>query len=253
MATSAREQSALLAALLRREHLALSEFLVALAAFDAARGWVELGYRSLFELLLRELGLPKGPAYYRMIAAGLIQRYPEVVEPLRDGRLNLTSVTQLAKVINAGEPRRSPAPLLQPVEARGEGGRRGDRSRRGAAGPHRRHGGASPGAPGLDAPACTSGRGSSGRTDFDRAWPLVRADSRAPAADAGRAAHRGAEPAPRHRFPAAPRQARGGAGCAVAFPPGRFGGDHPRGRSRPHPGAPREAARDRREAVSTEG
>ncbi|HEX9287766.1 MAG TPA: HNH endonuclease signature motif containing protein [Thermoanaerobaculia bacterium] len=99
MATSAREQSALLAGLLRREHLALSEFLVALAAFDAARGWVELGYRSLFELLLRELGLPKGPAYYRMIAAGLIQRYPEVVEPLRDGRLNLTSVTQLAKVI----------------------------------------------------------------------------------------------------------------------------------------------------------
>jgi len=40
MTTSAREQSALLADLLRREHLALSEFLVALAEFDAERGWV---------------------------------------------------------------------------------------------------------------------------------------------------------------------------------------------------------------------
>ena len=81
------------------EHHALAEFLVALAAFDEARGWVELGYSSLFYFLLRELGLPKGPAYYRMTAAGLIRKYPELVEPLRDGRLHLTSVTQLARVI----------------------------------------------------------------------------------------------------------------------------------------------------------
>jgi hypothetical protein len=39
------------------------------------------------------------PAYYRMTAAGLIRKYPELVEPLRDGRLHLTSVTQLARVI----------------------------------------------------------------------------------------------------------------------------------------------------------
>ena len=58
-----------------------------------------MGYRSLFYFLLRELGLPKGPAYYRMTAAGLIRKYPELVEPLRDGRLHLTSVTQLARVI----------------------------------------------------------------------------------------------------------------------------------------------------------
>ena len=34
-----------------------------------------------------------------MTAAGLIRKYPELVEPLRDGRLHLTSVTQLARVI----------------------------------------------------------------------------------------------------------------------------------------------------------
>ncbi len=96
---TAREETTRLAELLKRERLAMADFLVALAAFDEARGWVELGYSSLFYFLLRELGLPKGPAYYRMTAAGLVRKYPELVEPLRDGRLHLTSVTQLARVI----------------------------------------------------------------------------------------------------------------------------------------------------------
>jgi hypothetical protein len=61
--TTAREQTLRLADLLRREHHALAEFLVALAAFDEAKGWVELEYSSLFYFLLRELGLPKGPVH----------------------------------------------------------------------------------------------------------------------------------------------------------------------------------------------
>ena len=97
--TTVREESTRLAELLKREHLAMADFLVALAAFDETGGWIELGYTSLFYFLVRELGLPKGPAYYRMTAAGLIRKYPELVEPLRDGRLHLTSVTQLARVI----------------------------------------------------------------------------------------------------------------------------------------------------------
>ena len=97
--TTVREESTRLAELLKREHLAMADFLVALAAFDETSDWIELGYTSLFYFLVRELGLPKGPAHYRMTAAGLIRRYPELVEPLRDGRLHLTSVTQLARVI----------------------------------------------------------------------------------------------------------------------------------------------------------
>ncbi len=99
MTTLAREQSLHLADLLRRERAALAEFLVALAEFDRRRLWLELGHASLFYFLHRELGLAKGPAFYRKIAAELIQRYPEVVEPLRDGRLCLTSVVELSKVI----------------------------------------------------------------------------------------------------------------------------------------------------------
>src|SRR5512143_258177 len=88
-----------LADLLRREHGALAEFILALAEFDRKHRWLELGHSSLFYFLHRELGLSKGAAFYRKTAADLIQRFPELVEPLRDGRLCLTSVVELAKVL----------------------------------------------------------------------------------------------------------------------------------------------------------
>ncbi len=97
--TSARDLSARLAELLQRERAALAEFLVALADFDRKRLWVELGHASLFYFLHRELGLSCGAAFYRKTATGLIQRFPEIVDPLRDGRLCMTSVVELAKVL----------------------------------------------------------------------------------------------------------------------------------------------------------
>ena len=101
-----RDLTKRLAELLRREQGALADFLVALADFDRERRWVELGHTSLFYFLHRELGLSKGAAFYRKTAAELIQRYPEVVAPLRQGKLCITSVVELAKVItpeNRGE------------------------------------------------------------------------------------------------------------------------------------------------------
>jgi hypothetical protein len=94
-----RELTCRLADLLRRERAALAEFLLVLADFDRERRWLELGHASLFYFLHRELGLSKGAAFYRKTAAELVQRYPEVVEPLKDGRLCLTSVVELAKVL----------------------------------------------------------------------------------------------------------------------------------------------------------
>ncbi len=84
---SALEETARLAQLLRREQSAFADFLLALAEFDRQRRWLDLGHSSLFYFLHRELGLSKGAAHYRKVAAELVQRYPEVVEPLRDGRL----------------------------------------------------------------------------------------------------------------------------------------------------------------------
>jgi hypothetical protein len=43
--TTARDLSNRLADLLRREHVAMADFLVALAEFDRGRHWVPLGYR----------------------------------------------------------------------------------------------------------------------------------------------------------------------------------------------------------------
>ncbi|MFL5298792.1 MAG: HNH endonuclease [Anaeromyxobacteraceae bacterium] len=61
--------------------------------------WVELGYTSLFWFLHRALGLSKGAASCRKIGAELIQRFPEVVAPLRSGKLCLSSVAELAGVL----------------------------------------------------------------------------------------------------------------------------------------------------------
>jgi hypothetical protein len=97
--THARVLAGRLADLLRREQAAMAEFLVALADFDRRRAWVELGHSSLFYFLHRELGLSTGAAYYRKTAAHLVQKFPEIVEPLRDGRLCITSVVALAKVL----------------------------------------------------------------------------------------------------------------------------------------------------------
>lgn len=98
---TARALTALLADLLRREHAVLAEFLLALADFDRRRLWVELGHSSLFYFLHRELRLSKGAAYYRKTAAELIQKVPAVIEPLRDGRLCLTSIIEASKVVTA--------------------------------------------------------------------------------------------------------------------------------------------------------
>jgi len=97
--TNAHEFADRLARLLEQEHVAMAEFLLALVEFDRSRGWEELGYNSLFTFLHRRLGLSKGAAHYRKTAAELVGRYPQIIEPLRDGRLCITALTSLARVI----------------------------------------------------------------------------------------------------------------------------------------------------------
>ncbi len=96
---AARDSSRRLAELLGREHEGLADFLVALSEFDRQARWRELGHRDLFAYLHHELNLSNSAAHYRKVAAGLIQRFPEVVPPLRDGRLCLSAVGDLARVI----------------------------------------------------------------------------------------------------------------------------------------------------------
>jgi hypothetical protein len=98
---TARELTSRLANLLRREHGAMGDFLVALADFDRRRLWEALGYKSLFAFLRRELKLSAGAAQYRKTAAELVQTYPEVEAALRSGDLCLSSVNELSKVLTS--------------------------------------------------------------------------------------------------------------------------------------------------------
>jgi hypothetical protein len=95
----ARESSRNLSTLLRHEQGSMADFLVALANFDRRALWRELGHSCLFYYLQRELRLSDGAAHFRKVAARLIQRFPEVVEPLREGKLCITSIVELARVM----------------------------------------------------------------------------------------------------------------------------------------------------------
>jgi hypothetical protein len=88
-----------LATLLRAEQFAMADFLIALADFDLRRGWQPLGYSTLFAFLHFDLKLPNPSAYWRKSAAEALHRFPELIEPLRDGRLCCSSTAELAKVL----------------------------------------------------------------------------------------------------------------------------------------------------------
>src|SRR5512132_3343850 len=96
---TARDFTDRLLALLRSERNTLADFILTLAELDRRELFGNLGYASLFQFLQRELGLSDGLAYFRMKACRLVRDFPEVVEPLRDGRLCVTNVVELAKVI----------------------------------------------------------------------------------------------------------------------------------------------------------
>jgi hypothetical protein len=95
----ARQLRDSLRSLLRNEQAAMADFLVALAGFDRRRGWEPLGHASLFAFLHVELQLSRSATFWRLSAARLLQRFPEIIEPLRDGRLCLTTAAELAKVL----------------------------------------------------------------------------------------------------------------------------------------------------------
>jgi hypothetical protein len=96
---NAREWSLRIADLARRENGALVALLLALSEFDRLAVYRQLGFSSLFDYLHRDVGLSRGSAYYRQVAARLVGKFPEVAEPLRDGRLCISNVVQLAKVM----------------------------------------------------------------------------------------------------------------------------------------------------------
>src|SRR5215831_10637627 len=97
--SSAVDRSRELRALLGHERNALVEFILRLADFNRLKCWAELGYASLWLFLRNELGLSEAMASYRVAAAELVLRFPQIVEPLRDGRLCITNLIKLRGIL----------------------------------------------------------------------------------------------------------------------------------------------------------
>src|SRR5215813_3929565 len=97
--SSAREWTARLQQLLGRERQIVVELGLALADFDRERGYLELGYSSLWDYVSRALGQSETMTHYRVRAARFVQRFPQEVEPLRAGRLCITTLATLAPVV----------------------------------------------------------------------------------------------------------------------------------------------------------
>ena len=131
---AARESSRQLADLLRREHLALADFLVALSEFDRAGAYRRLGFANLFDYLLRELQhfpgsgpLPEGggPARRPVPRGGGAAAGRAAVPD--------SSIVQLAKVMTEANRAEVLPEVLPLLEAGGEAGRGGDHAGGGGA------------------------------------------------------------------------------------------------------------------------
>ena len=83
-----------------RERMAMADFMVALVEFDRRRLYLELGFNSLWKFCLEGLHLGEGATNLRTRAVGLLRRFPRLLEPLRDGRLNLSTLCELGKVLD---------------------------------------------------------------------------------------------------------------------------------------------------------
>jgi hypothetical protein len=75
------------------------ELLLALVEFDRHEVYLALGYDKLWTYCMKVLHLCEGATYRRTHAVKLLQRFPQLVEHLRDGRLNLSTLVELKSVL----------------------------------------------------------------------------------------------------------------------------------------------------------
>ena len=82
------------------------DFILHLDEFDRRRAYLEGGYGSLWDYLLKALHLREGAAWRRIAVMRVLRRFPSMKAPLRDGRLCLSTLALLGQVLtedNAGE------------------------------------------------------------------------------------------------------------------------------------------------------
>jgi hypothetical protein len=75
------------------------DFLLHLDEFDRRQAFLGLGFGSLWDYCLKALHLREGAAGRRTGAMRVLRRFPKLEEPLRDGRLCLSTASLLGQVL----------------------------------------------------------------------------------------------------------------------------------------------------------
>src|ERR1700677_3167081 len=80
-----------------------AEILEYLREVEVRKLFLELGYPSLFEFCMRELGYSEGSAQRRISAMRLIKTLPEIEDKIVTGELSLSVVSQAQSFFRAQE------------------------------------------------------------------------------------------------------------------------------------------------------
>jgi hypothetical protein len=83
-------------ALLKRESDCIAQVLARLAVIDDRRLFAEVGYPSMYEFCLQELGLSERAALNRLTAARIAFAHPLLFDALADGRISMSTIFQLS-------------------------------------------------------------------------------------------------------------------------------------------------------------
>ena len=96
---SALELDQELANRLTNERAHTIETILLIAEIDRRQTFVELGFSSTWDYLRRIHRQSDTMIHYRLGCARAVNRFPQVVEPLRDGRLCMTTLAELMKAM----------------------------------------------------------------------------------------------------------------------------------------------------------
>ena len=88
-----------LATRLTNERAHTIETILLIAEIDRRHTFVELGFSSTWDYLRRVHGQSDTMIHYRLGCARAVNRFPQVVQPLRDGRLCMTTLAELMKAM----------------------------------------------------------------------------------------------------------------------------------------------------------
>lgn len=85
--------------LAQKERELLHEILMTIKEIELNRGFLKLGFSSLFDYLTKHIGYSEGAAQRRIDAARLVREIPELSKKIQSGEVNLSQISILQKAV----------------------------------------------------------------------------------------------------------------------------------------------------------